>query len=152
MDRYERVEKPRNETPISENEIRITTQGKMRNYITYAISLIQDKGSEEIVLKAMGRAINKTVAIVEIVKRRIAGLHQITTIGSTDITDSWKPLEEGLVPLETTRHVSLISITLSTKELDKDSTGYQAPLPPDQVKQSGEFDYDGGDSLRFLKA
>ncbi|RWW07088.1 hypothetical protein GW17_00029545 [Ensete ventricosum] len=41
MDRYQRVEKPRAETPINENEIRITTQGRIRNYITYATSLLQ---------------------------------------------------------------------------------------------------------------
>lgn len=41
MDRYQRVEKPRAETPINENEIRITAQGRMRNYITYATSLLQ---------------------------------------------------------------------------------------------------------------
>ncbi|KAL3628212.1 hypothetical protein CASFOL_027258 [Castilleja foliolosa] len=31
----------------------------------------------------MGRAINKTVTIVELIKRRIVGLHQITAIQST---------------------------------------------------------------------
>lgn len=31
-------------------------------------------------------------------QRRIVGLHQITSIGSTDITDTWEPLEEGLLP------------------------------------------------------
>ena len=41
MDRYQRVEKPRPEVPINENEIRITTQGRMRNYITYATTLLQ---------------------------------------------------------------------------------------------------------------
>lgn len=41
MDRYQRVEKPRPETTINENEIRITTQGRMRNYITYATTLLQ---------------------------------------------------------------------------------------------------------------
>jgi hypothetical protein len=41
MDRYTRVEKTRDETPIKENEIRIMTQGRMRNYITYAINLLQ---------------------------------------------------------------------------------------------------------------
>jgi hypothetical protein len=41
MDRYQRVEKPRNETPISQNEIRITTQGRMRNYISYGMSLLE---------------------------------------------------------------------------------------------------------------
>lgn len=41
MDRYQRVEKPKAETPINENEIRITAQGRMRNYITYATNLLQ---------------------------------------------------------------------------------------------------------------
>lgn len=143
MDRYQRVEKPREETPINENEIRITTQGRMRSYITYATSLIQEKGSDEIVFKAMGRAINKTVMIVELIKRRIADLHQNTAVGSTDITDTWEPLEEGLLPLETTRHVSMITITLSKLELDKSSVGYQPPLPAEQVKPYAEFDYEG---------
>ncbi|XVF61808.1 hypothetical protein PTKIN_Ptkin08bG0160500 [Pterospermum kingtungense] len=143
MDRYQRVEKPKAETPINENEIRITTQGRMRNYITYATTLLQEKGSSEIVLKAMGRAINKTVMIAELIKRRIAGLHQNTSIGSTDITDTWEPLEEGLLPLETTRHVSMITITLSKEELDTSSTGYQPPLPVDQVKPLNEFEEDG---------
>ncbi|XP_020272302.1 uncharacterized protein LOC109847485 [Asparagus officinalis] len=146
MDRYQRVEKPREEAPVNENEIRITALGRMRSYITYAASLLQEKGSGEIVFKAMGRAINKTVMIVELIKRRIVGLHQITAIGSTDITDTWEPLEEGLLPLETTRHVSMITITLSKTELDKNSVGYQTPLPADQVKPWGEFDH-GGDAL-----
>ncbi|OIW20366.1 hypothetical protein TanjilG_09526 [Lupinus angustifolius] len=123
MDRYQRVEKPKLENPIKENEIRVTTQGRMRNYITYATTLLHERGSDEIVLKAMGRAINKTVVIAELIKRRIIGLHQNTVIGSTDITDTWEPLEEGLLPLETTRHVSMITITLSKKELDTSSTG-----------------------------
>ncbi|KAG4934555.1 hypothetical protein JHK87_048557 [Glycine soja] len=143
MDRYQKVEKPRAETPIDENEIRITSQGRMRNYITYAMSLLQEKGSNEIVFKAMGRAINKTVTIVELIKRRIVGLHQNTAIGSTDITDTWEPLEEGLLPLETTRHVSMITVTLSKKELDTSSVGYQPPLPADQVKAAADFDYEG---------
>jgi DNA-binding protein Alba len=97
MDKYRRVEKQRQtEESINQNEIRVTTQGKMRNYISYAASLFQDKEAKEIVLKAMGRAINKTVTIAEILKRRVQGLHQITHIDSTDITDVWEPLEEGL--------------------------------------------------------
>ncbi|CAL9760472.1 unnamed protein product, partial [Musa acuminata subsp. burmannicoides] len=51
-------------------------------------------------------------------QRRIVDLHQNTAIGSADITDTWEPLEEGLLLLETTRHVFVISITLSKKELD----------------------------------
>ncbi|URE27278.1 Rpp20 subunit of nuclear RNase MRP and P [Musa troglodytarum] len=143
MDRYQKVEKPREETPINDNEIRITAQGRMRSYITYATNLLQEKSSSDIVFKAMGRAINKTVMIVELIKRRIVGLHQIAAIGSIDITDTWEPLEEGLLPLETTRHVSMITITLSRKELDTSAVGYQSPLPADQVKPSAEFEYEG---------
>ncbi|CAN6486269.1 unnamed protein product [Victoria cruziana] len=127
MDRYQRVEKPRPESVISENEIRITTQGLIRNYTSYAASLLQEKRVKEIVLKAMGQAISKTVAIAEIIKKRTPGLHQDTVISSTSITDVWEPIEEGLVPLEMTRHVSMISITLSTRELNKNSPGYQPP-------------------------
>lgn len=37
----------------------------MKSYVSYALSLLQDKGHSSVVLKAMGRAINKTVAIGE---------------------------------------------------------------------------------------
>ncbi|GLJ09051.1 hypothetical protein SUGI_0100790 [Cryptomeria japonica] len=143
MDRYQRVEKPKPETAINQNEIRVTTQGLIRNYISYASSLLQDKTTPEIVLKAMGQAISKVVAIAEIIKRRVPGLHQITSISSTSITDVWEPIEEGLLPLETTRHVSMITITLSTKELDATATGYQAPLPSDQTKLNSSVNIGG---------
>ncbi|KAL5787535.1 hypothetical protein ACOSP7_004484 [Xanthoceras sorbifolium] len=145
MERYQKVEKPKAENAISENELRITAQGRLRNYISYAISLFQDKGANEIILKATGRAINKTVMIAELLKRRIVGLHQNTSTGSIDITDLWEPLEEGLLPIETTRHVSIITIILSKKELDSSSLGYQPPIPADQVKPL--LEYDGGETL-----
>jgi len=135
MDKYEKIEKPREEAEIKDNEIRITTKGKMRNSISYATTLFKEKGFTEVILKAMGRAINKTVTIAEIIKRRIPNLHQITEISSTDITDVYEPLEEGLDTIETTRHVSSITIILSTVPLDTSAPGYQAPLPEDQVKE-----------------
>jgi hypothetical protein len=40
MEKYRRAEKPRqNEEPIKENELRVTTQGKMRSSISYATGL-----------------------------------------------------------------------------------------------------------------
>ena len=41
MDRYHRVEKPRADKTVDENEIRITSQGRMRSYISYAMTLLQ---------------------------------------------------------------------------------------------------------------
>ncbi|KAL6502949.1 hypothetical protein OROHE_024117 [Orobanche hederae] len=135
MDRYQKVEKPKPESPVNENEIRITSQGAVRNYISYATSLLQERRVKEIVLKAMGQAISKTVAIAEFIKRRVPRLHQDTAISSVSITDTFEPIEEGLQTVEQTRHVSMISITLSTKELDKNSPGYQAPSNVDQSRQ-----------------
>lgn len=158
-------------------QVRITSQGKSRSYISYGTSLLTEKGHSSVVLKAMGKAINKTVTIgacppedpppmpapmrpqsspvgpwqrgprrrrsshrqpglsrclrrrpsptphppthtldslaAEIMKRRIAGLHQHTAIASVELRDQWVPKEEGLDPIETTRHVSVIAITLS---------------------------------------
>ncbi|KAG6393545.1 hypothetical protein SASPL_147788 [Salvia splendens] len=223
MERYQRVVKPKPEQPVNENEIRVTAQGLIRNYVTYATSLfqvlkvkscrisekfgiwslicvwnvyvssdpefwlmilymscgasetgvvlynrelmlgvdtrvvcllfckfaifvvrlisshwflengydlyfyVQDKNEKEVVLKAMGQAISKAVAIGEIIKNRIPGLHQNISTSSTTITDAYEPIEEGLNPLEMKRQVSLISIALSTIELNKTSPGYQAP-------------------------
>ncbi|KAI4998104.1 hypothetical protein ZWY2020_053446 [Hordeum vulgare] len=135
MDRYQRVERPRPESAIAENEIRITAQGLIRNYVSYATSLLQDRKIKEIVLKAMGQAISKSVAVTEIIKKRVPGLYQDTNISSVSITDVWEPIEEGLVPLEMTRHVSMISITLSPVELDQNSPGYQSPTYVDQPRQ-----------------
>nr|GEV50893.1 cold and drought-regulated protein CORA-like [Tanacetum cinerariifolium] len=135
MDRYTKVEQKKEDVPINENEIRITSQGLVRNYISYASTLLlQERRGKEIVLKAMGQAISKTVAIAEILKRNIPQLHQDTQISSVSITDVWEPIEEGLLPVEMTRQVSMISITLSTKELDKSSPGYQAPLPVERPR------------------
>ncbi|CAH8390966.1 unnamed protein product [Eruca vesicaria subsp. sativa] len=109
------------------------------------MSLLQEKGSDEVIFKAMGKAINKSVTIAELIKRRIPGIHQHTSIGSIDITDTWEPKEEGLLPIETTRHVSVITITLSKKELNTSVVGYQCPIPVELVKPFAEIDYEGRD-------
>ena len=59
------------------------------------------------------RAINKSITVCEILKRRVVGLHQLAEIGSIDFRDVWEPLEAGLNRLETTRHVSVVGALLS---------------------------------------
>jgi hypothetical protein len=44
MDRYLRVERSWNESTIEENEICITAQGLICNYVSYASSLLQVPG------------------------------------------------------------------------------------------------------------
>uniref|UniRef100_A0A7N0UST8 DNA/RNA-binding protein Alba-like domain-containing protein n=1 Tax=Kalanchoe fedtschenkoi TaxID=63787 RepID=A0A7N0UST8_KALFE len=100
MERYRRVEKRKPQQSLKDNEIRITALGFVRNYISYALSLLQDHKTKEIVLKAMGQAISKAVGIAEIIKKRTPGLHQDIVISSTSITDVWEPVEEGLIPYQ----------------------------------------------------
>ncbi|KAI5081986.1 hypothetical protein GOP47_0001729 [Adiantum capillus-veneris] len=129
MESYKRVASTRTAAPpsLKENEIRITAQGLSGSYVSYATSLFQDNNVTEVVLTAMGRVTSKAVLVAEILKKRIRGLHQNISLGSSDVKDVWEPLEEGLNTLEMVRHVSMISITLSTKQLDVSSYGYQPP-------------------------
>lgn len=48
--------------------------------------LMQAQGNDKVVLKAMGRAINKLVTIAEILKRKHP-LHQVTLLESSEIID-----------------------------------------------------------------
>merc|ERR1711920_349678 len=66
-------------------------------------------------------------------KRRFKGLHQITSLSTTEIVDEYEPLEEGLDKVTDTRTLSCIEIKLSKEELDTSDKGYQAPLPESEV-------------------
>jgi ribonuclease P/MRP protein subunit RPP25 len=151
-------------------EVRITQQGKPRNYISYAMNLFvrlvsqfqfipfrsilvelgdlvflltvtltyahiqKVDGSPTIVLKAMGRAINKAVTIAEILKRKMP-LHQLNTLSSVEMTDVFEPVEEGLDVVTSRRYVSCMKITLSltVDGMDINHSGYQTPLPEEEM-------------------
>eukprot|EP00210_Caulerpa_lentillifera_P000891 g862.t1 len=126
---------------IEDNEIRVTTQGRMRNYIAYARSLfsvrpsfqstqltndfhsLQDKGRKTVVLKGMGRVINKTVSLAEILKRQVKGLYQRAEIGSIRIVQSGTE-DENLQ--NSTRLLSTIEIVLTMEP--EDEKYYQPPV------------------------
>lgn len=46
-------------------QVRITSVNKVRNYISYAVALLEEKGHSSVILKAMGQAINKAVVVGE---------------------------------------------------------------------------------------
>lgn len=100
---------------------------------------MQAEGSDSIVLKAMGRAINKAVTIAEILKRKMP-LHQLNSLSSVEMIDIFEPLEEGLDIVTSRRYVSCIKITLSKTPagINSDDIGYQPPLPNDEM-HPGDF-------------
>lgn len=138
MEKYRRVPKEKtDQEQIGPNEIRVMAQRSARNYISYAIQKLTAEGAEAqttIVLKGMGRAIHKTVNIAEIIKRRVSGLHQITSLESNTLVDVFEPTMQGLSRKEIQRTVSSITIKLSKEQLDEKDPGYQKPIPEDQVQ------------------
>mmetsp|Transcript_3397 Transcript_3397/g.7948 ORF Transcript_3397/g.7948 Transcript_3397/m.7948 type:complete len:283 (+) Transcript_3397:199-1047(+) len=148
MDQYnKRVDSHRDEMQIQEHEIRLTAQGRRSQYVNYAKKKLapepsgegEEKKEEEkplrlITLRAMGQAINITVIVAESVKRLVPGLHQITNVSSSEITDVYEPLVEGLKTVTVTRRVPRIEITLS-KDPPDDLThvGYQPPLSEEEL-------------------
>ena len=98
---------------------------------------LQESGQVTIVLKAMGRAINKAVTIAEILKRKMP-LHQWNNVSSVEMIDVYEPVEEGLDVVTSRRYVSCMQITLSLTLAESNSTlhpGYQAPLVEEEMHQ-----------------
>ena len=106
---------------------------------SHTIARIQAEGSNTIVLKAMGRAINKGVTIAEILKRKMP-LHQVNSLSSVEMIDVFEPLEEGLDVVTSRRYVSCMKITLSRtgEGLVLTDIGYQPPLPHEEI-HPGDF-------------
>jgi hypothetical protein len=82
----------------------------------------------------MGRAINKAVTIAEILKRKMP-LHQLNTLSSVEMIDVFEPVEEGLDVVTSRRYVSCMKITLSltAEYMDTNHSGYQVPLPEEEM-------------------
>merc|ERR1712060_512259 len=92
---------------------------------------------QQVVIKATGNALTKAVTLAEVIKRRFKDLHQITSLGRTEIVDEYEPLEEGLDKVTDIRSVSIIEIKLSKELLDTTDKGYQPPIDASLVT---EFD------------
>lgn len=133
-DKYRVV--PRPKTPIREDEIRITSEGRLPRYVTYAARLFTEQNKKTVTIKATGNAISGAITLAEIVKRRFANLHQLNTIGVTTVSDTFEPLEEGLDEVTRDRDVPFLEITLTmdVNEIDQKSPGYQAPIDQSLVK------------------
>eukprot|EP00931_Biecheleriopsis_adriatica_P056212 TRINITY_DN332_c1_g2_i4.p1 TRINITY_DN332_c1_g2~~TRINITY_DN332_c1_g2_i4.p1 ORF type:complete len:307 (-),score=91.61 TRINITY_DN332_c1_g2_i4:125-1045(-) len=135
MDKYRRVNKPKEELPKTEEEIRVTAAGSVSAYVSRAATVFNELSKSYIIIQASGNALTKAVTAAEVIKRRFKGLHQITELKSQEIVDEYEPLEEGLDKVVDTRTLSVIEIKLSKEPLDTSNKGYQAPLDESLVKE-----------------
>lgn len=134
--------------PSDTPEVRVKDGSKIRNLMRFALSRMEEKtaasadheGSEvsggtgdnlcrQIVFTGVGQSVAKAITCVEIMKRRIHGLHQLTKLAYRTLQDVWEPLEPGagLDSLTVSRNVPSIWVLLSRDSLDKNQPGYQAP-------------------------
>ncbi|KAJ3181133.1 hypothetical protein HDU85_003838 [Gaertneriomyces sp. JEL0708] len=117
MDKYRRKtvgEEPKAEA--AQNELLISSQGKVRTYVTNAMSMLQNETFDSIVITGRGNTINKAVTVTEIVKRRLDNkLRQETEIFNIEATDVWEPVEDDLDRLLVTRYVPAIRLRLWRK-------------------------------------
>merc|ERR1712136_503023 len=123
-----KVLKPKENVVKDDSEIRITAIRSVSAYVTRAATVFNELEKPFITITATGNALSKAVTLAEVVKRRFKGLHQITTLGTTDIVDEYEPMEEGLDKVMDTRSVTFIEIKLSKEPLDTEDKGYQPPI------------------------
>lgn len=125
---------PEKEKPPADNEIRIS-HSKIPTYVDVGMKLLQEDKKKSIVLVGKGRFVNKTVTVVEMIKRKMQGtLHQYTQIGSVSVVEQWDATEDKeLDSVEINKKVPVIIVHLAFEEIPElDATsGHQAPTGPD---------------------
>ncbi|XDV28472.1 hypothetical protein PO909_031778 [Leuciscus waleckii] len=84
-------------------------------------------GLRQVVFSGSGRAVTKTITCAEIMKRKIAGLHQITKLQYKGLREIWESQEEGDSEMTIHRTLPSIRILLSKDPLDPLEPGYQPP-------------------------
>ena len=101
------------EETYTDNEVRITSQGVISNYILYAATILLEKKQPELIIKSTGNAIPKAVILAETLKRRIKGLHQDNKVQTIESTETYEPLEEGLDTITINKRLTSLEIVLS---------------------------------------
>ncbi|CAO3621235.1 unnamed protein product [Mucor hiemalis] len=122
------------EKPPADNEVRIS-HSKIPTYVDVSIKLLQEDKKKCIILVGKGQFVNKTVTVVEMIKRKMQGtLHQYTQIGSVSVVEQWDATEDKeLDSVEINKKVPVIIVYLAFEEMPElDATsGHQAPTGPD---------------------
>jgi len=116
------------------NEVRVTMRTRVASYLRYVYHTLEkdEENFKTVELKGAGRAIARLVPLVELIKRRIPGLHQTSEISSVMVTDTTRSGEE----IE--RRIVMLKITLSKEPLDTTASGYQEPIPIEEVEEYKE--------------
>ncbi|KAJ7311171.1 hypothetical protein JRQ81_006778 [Phrynocephalus forsythii] len=126
---------PFSDLPSNVVEMKVKEGSKIRNLMGFAASRMALADTRQIVFSGCGRAVTKTVTCVEIMKRKVGGLHQVTKVQYKTLLEVWEdkdPRAEGgrAEHLTVHKNVPSICILLSKDPLDPNQRGYQPPDSP----------------------
>ena len=121
-----------------DNEIKISENTDVHETIDFIMNLLTNKNYETIIISGLNNAIKKVVLIVEIIKIKIPGLHQINEMNCLNkpnynevnyINDTDNDSEN--ISINNDKIIPRLSIKLTFKEPskeEKENLGYQKPL------------------------
>ena len=118
------------------NEIKISENTDVHETIDFIMDLFTNKNYETIIISGLNKAIKKVVLIVEIIKIKIPGLHQLNEMNCLNKPnyneincDGDNDNENNIINNDTI--IPRLSIKLTFKEPskeEKENLGYQKPL------------------------
>ncbi|XP_040198903.1 ribonuclease P protein subunit p25 [Rana temporaria] len=111
--------------------MRVKEGSKIRNLVGYALPYMKSEDTKQIVFSAYGRAVTKAITCVEILKRQLGGLYQITKVQYKSLQEVWEPkgpeIKTPTPSLTVYKNSPSIYILLSKEPLDPQENGYQGP-------------------------
>lgn len=86
--------------------VRITSNGKTRNYVAFIAETLSlpDNAETVVVLSAVGPSVAKAICVAEVVKTLVPGLHQLNELSDTAQQQSQLNISLSRRPLGTAAH------------------------------------------------
>ena len=119
---------------LSDNQIKIGASTRVRNVITYTLSLFKENKFSNVNISAIGGSIGSLINVVEVIKADVPGLHQVnklSTVSYQTIDPNENIIQERLYPK--------MEIVLSIEEPKSKTEGYQKPISEDERKALSDF-------------
>lgn len=114
--------------------MRVKEGSKIRNLLRFAAARMQGEGKDgnatslrQVVFSGSGRGVTKTITCVEILKRKMGGLYQVSKLHYKTVNEVWESPQQGEAGVTMQRTVPAICILLSKDPLDPQALGYQPP-------------------------
>ncbi|XP_070764267.1 ribonuclease P protein subunit p25a [Enoplosus armatus] len=125
--------------------MRVKEGSKIRNLLRFATARMQGEGKgsdgaslRQVVFTGSGRGVTKTITCVEILKRKVGELHQVSKLYYKTVNEVWENPQAGAPGITMQRTVPAICILLSKDPLDPQEPGYQPPQTPGVSTEDAE--------------